>query len=76
MYTPNASSNTRFEALIVRALWPVWLATLERESYANPKFVPIALVDFTDGYASECAVLFPETVSVAARATNHFGAIA
>jgi hypothetical protein len=32
-------------------------------------------VDYTDGYASECAVLFPETVCVAARATNHFGGI-
>ncbi|MEA2150854.1 MAG: hypothetical protein QOD69_2684, partial [Solirubrobacteraceae bacterium] len=33
------------------------------------------LVDHTAGYDSECAVLFPETVSVAARpAQHHFGA--
>ena len=76
MYTPNASPDTRFEALIIRAQWPDWLAKLERESYVNPKFVPIALVDFTDGYASECAVLFPETVSAVGRPTNYFGAIA
>ena len=33
------------------------------------------LVDNTAGYDSECAVLFPETVSVAERPTNHFGGI-
>ncbi len=75
MYTPNASSASRFEALLIRTHWPDWLAVLERGRYPNPKFVPLSLVDFTDGYASECAVLFPETVSVAARATNHFGGI-
>ncbi len=75
MYTPNASCDTRFEALIVRTRWPAWLAALESERYPNPKFVPLSLVDFTDGYASECAVLFPETVAVAGRATNHFGGI-
>ncbi len=75
MYTPNASSAIRFEAMIVRTQWPGWLAALERGRYPNPKFVPLSLVDFTDGYASECAVLFPETVSVAGRATNHFGGI-
>jgi len=75
VYTPNASPTVRFEALLIRTTWPEWLAALERERYPNPKFVPLGLVDFTDGYASECAVLFPETVSVAARATNHFGGI-
>ena len=30
----------------------------------NPKFVPVELVDATRGYDSECAVLFPEMVSV------------
>ena len=75
MYTPNASAAVRFEALIVRTQWPAWLAALESARYPNPKFVPLSLVDFTDGYASECAVLFPETVSVAGRATNHFGGI-
>lgn len=40
----------------------------------NPKFVPVTLVDYTDGYDSECAVLFPETVSTAERpSTYHFG---
>jgi len=75
MYTPNAAAAARFEAMIVRTQWPGWLAALERGRYPNPKFVPLSLTDFTEGYASECAVLFPETVSVAGRATNHFGGI-
>jgi uncharacterized membrane protein len=75
MYTPNGSSDTHFEALIVRVPWPAWLDELERTQYRNDKFVPLMLLDHTDGYASECAVLFPETVSVAAKATNNFGGI-
>ena len=73
--TPNASSDTRFEALVMRTPWPDWLASLERTQYRNDKFVPGHLVDFTDGYASECAVLFPETVSLLNRPSNHFGVI-
>lgn len=75
MYTPNASSATRFEALVMRTPWPDWLARLESRAYSNPKFVPGHLLAFTEGYASECAVLFPETVSVAKRGSNHFGVI-
>jgi len=75
MYTPNASGDTRFEALLIRTPWPDWLANLERVAYRNPKFAPGHLVDFTDGYASECAVLFPETVAAAGRSPNHFATI-
>jgi hypothetical protein len=75
MYKQNGSRDTCFEALIVRVPWPSWIAELERERYDNPKFVPVELVDATRGYDSECAVLFPETVSVAERAVAHFGAI-
>jgi Family of unknown function (DUF6421) len=75
LYTPNASGDTRFEALLIRTPWPDWLASLERDAYRNPKFAPGHLVDFTDGYASECAVLFPETVAVARRSSNHFATI-
>ncbi len=75
MYTPNGSPETRFEALITRTPWPEFVATLERETYDNDKFVPVQLVDYTDGYDSECAVLFPETVSLAGRPTNNFGGI-
>ncbi len=75
MYLQNASRDTRFEALIVRVPWPAWLADLESERYDNPKFVPVTFVDHTAGYDSECAVLFPETVSVAGKPVNHFGGI-
>jgi hypothetical protein len=75
MYTPNASSDTRFEALIMRMPWPDWLSALEGSAYHNKKFVPGHLVDFTDGYASECAVLFPETVSLSGQPWNHFATI-
>jgi hypothetical protein len=76
MYTQNGSRDTRFEALLVAVPWPDWLAELERDRYDNAKFVPVTLTDHTAGYDSECAVLFPETVSVAAKPEeNHFGAI-
>ena len=75
LYTPNGSTDTRFEALIVRTPWPEFVARLERGGYDNAKFVPVQLVDHTAGYDGECAVLFPETVSVAERPTNNFGGI-
>lgn len=75
LYTPNSSSDTRFEALIMRTPWPAWLESLERHAYRNSKFAPGHLVDFTDGYASECAVLFPETVSLTGRPSNQFATI-
>ncbi|MBI1842756.1 MAG: hypothetical protein HYR88_18095 [Verrucomicrobia bacterium] len=75
MYTPNASALTRFEALIVRMPWPGWLEALERARYRNEKFAPGHLADFTQGYRSECAVLFPETVSVSGKAANAFATL-
>jgi hypothetical protein len=75
MYTQNGSRDTRFEALLIAVPWPAWLAELERDRYDNPKFVPVTLTDHTAGYDSECAVLFPETVSIAGKPANHFGAI-
>lgn len=75
MYKQNGSRDTCFEALIVRVPWPEHVAKLERTRYDNPKFVPVELIDATRGYDSECATLFPETVSVARRPVNNFGAI-
>jgi hypothetical protein len=75
MYLQNASRDTRYEALIVSVPWPEWLAELEGGRYDNAKFVPVTLVDHTAGYDSECAVLFPETVSVVGKPENHFGGI-
>jgi hypothetical protein len=78
MYTPNGSSETRFEALLVRVPWPGWLATLEQTRFNNKGFVPVHMLAWTAGYDSECAVLFPETVSIAGKASdapNSWGAI-
>ncbi len=75
MYKQNASRDTCFEALIVRVPWPDFVAELERSGYDNPKFVPVNLVDYTSGYDSECAVLFPETFSTAERPPSYFGGI-
>jgi hypothetical protein len=75
MYKQNASRDTCFEALIVRVPWPGWVAELERTRYDNPKYLPVNFVDYTSGYDSECAVLFPETFSTAERPPSHFGAI-
>jgi hypothetical protein len=75
MYKQNGSRDTCFEAVILEVPWPAWIADLERTRYDNEKYVPVALVDATRGYDSECAVLFPEMVSVAARPVNNFGAI-
>jgi hypothetical protein len=75
MYKQNGSPDTCFEAVAVRVPWPDWIAELEAKRYDNAKFVPVELVDATRGYDSECAVLFPEMVSVAERQPNHWGAI-
>ncbi len=75
MYTPNGSSEIRLEAILFRTPWPDWLALMEKTRFPNPKFVPGELIDYTDGYASECAVLFPETVSISGRPQNSFGTI-
>jgi Family of unknown function (DUF6421) len=74
MYKQNASRDTCFEALIVRTPWPAFVAELER-TYDNAKYVPVTFVDYTSGYDSECAVLFPETFSTADRPPSYFGAI-
>ena len=76
MYKQNASRDTCFEALVVRVPWPEWIDEFERERFDNAKYLPVTLVDYTSGYDSECAVLFPETFSTGERPTEyHFGAI-
>src|SRR3954453_9303273 len=75
MYKQNASSDTCFEALIVRVPWPDFVAEIEASGYDNPKFIPLNFVDYTSGYDSECAVLFPETFSTADRPPSYFGGI-
>ncbi|MEV1246977.1 DUF6421 family protein [Nonomuraea sp. NPDC049750] len=64
MYTQNGNPNRTLEAVWLRTIWPDWLAELESSGYDNPMFVPIAFEDFTSGYDTHSAVLFPETVAV------------
>lgn len=64
MYTQNGTTFRYLEAVWIRTIWPEWLAELERTRYDNPMFVPIAFEDFTSGYDTNSAVLFPETVAV------------
>jgi Family of unknown function (DUF6421) len=75
MYKQNGSRDTCFEALIVRVPWPEWIAALERTQFDNAKYVAVELIDATNGYDSDCAVLFPEMVSVAGRPVSNFGGI-
>jgi hypothetical protein len=64
MYTQNGNPDRNLEAVALRVVWPQWLAELERTRYDNPQFVPITFQDFTPGYDTNSAVLFPETVAV------------
>jgi hypothetical protein len=78
MYTQNGNLDRNFEALIIRTVWPDWIAELEREKYPNPQFVPIEFVAadaFTAGYDTNSAVLFPETVAVRETPVFTWGAI-
>jgi Family of unknown function (DUF6421)/Domain of unknown function (DUF4350) len=64
MYTQNGNPNRNVEAVLCKVVWPDWLAELEATRYDNPMFVPIAFEDFTAGYDTNSAVLFPETVAL------------
>lgn len=63
MYTQNGNPNRNLEAVLLRVVWPEWIAELERTRYDNPGLLPIAFEDFTAGYDTNSAVLFPETVA-------------
>jgi hypothetical protein len=63
MYTQNGSPDRHVEALIAEVIWPELIAGVE-ERYANKLFVSLRLVDFTPGYDTNSAVLFPETVAM------------
>ncbi|MEU8827750.1 DUF6421 family protein [Streptomyces sp. NPDC048636] len=64
MYTQNGNPNRNLEAVVLRMVWPDWLAELERTRYDNPLYIGIAFEDFTAGYDTNSAVLFPETIAV------------
>lgn len=64
MYTQNGSPDRHVEALVVETIWPEFIAALEAGDYGNKLFVSLRLVDFTPGYDTNSAVLFPETVAM------------
>ncbi|MFZ4301902.1 DUF6421 family protein [Streptomyces cinereoruber] len=64
MYTQNGNPDRNLEAVVLRMVWPEWLADLERTRYDNPLFCGITFEDFTAGYDTNSAVLFPETIAV------------
>ncbi|WP_196866233.1 MULTISPECIES: DUF6421 family protein [unclassified Arthrobacter] len=75
MYTQNGSTNRLVEAVLIEVLWPEFIAELEAGDYSNKLFVPIRFLDFTAGYDTNSAVLFPETVAVSSTPQFTWGAI-
>ncbi len=75
MYTQNGSSDRLVEAVLFEVRWPDFVADLEAGDYSNKLFVPIRFLDFTDGYDTNSAVLFPETVAMREIPTFTWGAI-
>jgi len=75
MLTQNGSTERKLEAVLLSVFWPEWVARIEAEQYRNDKFVPVAFTDFTAGYDTHSAVLFPETVAVREVPSFEWGAI-
>jgi hypothetical protein len=75
MYTQNGSTNRFVEAVLVEVIWPEFVAELEAGEYSNKLFVPLRFLDFTAGYDTNSAVLFPETVAMREVPAFTWGAI-
>jgi hypothetical protein len=74
MYTQNGSADRLVEAVLIEVVWPEFIAGLE-QTYTNALFVPIRFLDFTPGYDTNSAVLFPETVAMRENPAFTWGAI-
>jgi hypothetical protein len=75
MVTQNGSTSRLVEAVLVEVIWPEFVADLQAGDYSNALFVPIRFLDFTAGYDTNSAVLFPETVAMRELPTFTWGAI-
>jgi len=75
MYTQNGSRDRHVEALLVEVIWPEFIARLEAGDYGNKLFVSLRFIDFTPGYDTNSAVLFPETIAMREIPTFSWGAI-
>lgn len=74
MYTQNGSKERHLEALLVEVMWPEFIVEAEN-LYSNKLFVPLKFVDYTSGYNTNSAVLFPETVAMSETPQFTWGAI-
>ncbi len=75
MLTQNGSTSRLVEALLIEVVWPEFVADLEAGDYSNALFVPVRFLDFTPGYDTNAATLFPETVAMREIPTFTWGAI-
>ena len=75
MYTQNGSRDRHIEAVLVEAIWPEFIAKLEAGDYGNKLFVSLRFLDFTPGYDTNSAVLFPETIAMREIPTFTWGVI-
>ncbi|WP_203581754.1 DUF6421 family protein [Microbacterium hibisci] len=75
MYTQNGSRDRHVEAVLVEVIWPEFIAQLEAGDYGNKLFVSLRFLDFTPGYDTDSAVLFPETVAMREIPVFTWGAI-
>jgi hypothetical protein len=75
MYTQNGSTDRLLEAVLVEVIWPEFIAGLEAGDYSNKLFVPLRFLDFTPGYDTNSAVLFPESVAIRETPAFTWGAI-
>lgn len=64
MYTQNGNPDRNVEAVLIQVVWPDFIADLEAGDYSNKMFLPIRFLDFTPGYDTNSAVLFPETIAM------------
>ena len=75
MYTQNGNLTRVFEAVWIGTCWPDWIRQIEDNGYANAAFAPITFIDFTAGYDTHSAVLFPETVATSSTPKFTWGGI-
>jgi hypothetical protein len=75
MFTQNGSTSRLVEAVLIEVIWPEFIARLEADENSNALFVPIRFLDFTPGYDTNSAVLFPETVATRSVPKFTWGAI-
>lgn len=74
MNTQNGNPSKSFEAVKVEKMWPNFIQEVE-QIYPNKLFLSLKLEDYTEGYNTHSAVLFPETVSMSETPEFTWGAI-